>query len=74
MRDVGRDDPVIAVLVHSQTPYSFDLSLNRDSKRGSSHFCDVLIFLRSISANTDCADNLAFKDNRDPALKWRRAG
>jgi hypothetical protein len=29
---------------------------------------------RTLRSVIDLIGNLAFKDNRDPALKWRRAG
>src|SRR5262249_37895323 len=47
---------------------------DRGSGARSSDFGDVLIFLRSVSADADRADDFVFEDDRNAALQRRRSG
>src|SRR5262245_25415133 len=48
-------------------------SLNRRGRSGGADLCDVFVFLRRVAAYTDCADDFAFVDDGDSALKRRSA-
>src|SRR5437763_10535742 len=47
---------------------------DRTSCTCCSNLGDILIFLRRVSANADCADDFVFEHDRNATLQWRRSG